>query len=81
MATTEEVTAVNAAGQLADRSPYRGRAVCPDCGSRELEVRQVLRVWQPGRWSLAGVQAKLPARIAWEYRCASCGTSGAAEPW
>jgi hypothetical protein len=33
MATQEQVTEVNAAGQLVDWSPYRDSAVCPDCGS------------------------------------------------
>jgi hypothetical protein len=79
MATTEEVAKVNASGQLIGWSPYQGSAVCPRCGSHQLEVRQVFRVRPPGDWSLAGVQRKYPAVIGWEYRC-TCGTTGAAEP-
>ena len=80
MTTREEVTAANASGQLADWSPYRGSAVCPGCGSHELDVRQVFRAREPGTFSLAGVQAKVPARVAWQYRCTACGKTGSAEP-
>lgn len=80
MATFEEVAAANAAGQLADWSPYRGSAACPACGSHELNVRQVLQTRPPGGWSLAGTQDKYPAQIGWEYRCTSCGKTGPAEP-
>ena len=78
--TREEVDAVNASGVLVGWSPYRGSAVCPACGSNELDVRQVVRVAQPGNWSLAGVQAKYPAQIGWQYRCTACGQTGSAEP-
>lgn len=78
--TREEVDTVNASGVLVDWSPYRGSAVCPACGSHELEVRQVIQVQPPGNWSLAGVQTKYPAQIGWQYRCTPCGKTGPAEP-
>lgn len=79
MATTGQVAELNAAGELVPWTPYRGSSVCPACGSHELEVRQVFKVTPPGDWSLAGVQAKYPAQIAWEFRCV-CGKTGSAEP-
>ncbi len=80
MATAEQVAELNESGQLVPWTPYYGSAVCPACGGHEIDVRQVFKVTPPGKWSLAGVQRKYPARITWEYRCNSCGDTGPAEP-
>ena len=79
MATAEQVAELNASGELVPWTPYRGSAVCPECGSRELEVRQVYKISLPGNWSLAGAQTKYPAKVTWEFRCV-CGKTGPAEP-
>lgn len=73
------IAAANAAGQLVDWS--RVGTACPKCGTRDVvDVRQVLRLQKPGTFSLAGVQVKAPAALAWEYRCSACGATGSAEP-
>jgi hypothetical protein len=81
MATQEQVTEVNAAGQLVDWSPYRDSAVCPDCGSHELDVRQVFRVRRPGDWSLAGYPAEVPGggRLGVPVHCVREDRAGGAE--
>lgn len=69
----------NAAGQLA--GPLRVGAACPECGERDvIDVRQVLRLQEPGTWSLAGAQTKYPGRIGWVYKCSACGAEGSAAP-
>jgi lysyl-tRNA synthetase class I len=78
MATEEELRAASEEGLLADWSPCT--AGCPACHRETVEVRQVYRAKPIGTWSLAGVQAKFPVTLGWEYRCTSCGKTGAAEP-
>lgn len=73
------VEQANAAGHLAEWA--RVHAPCPSCRAEwVVDVRQVLRTKPPGTFSLAGVQAKAPARIVWVYKCSACGTQGDAEP-
>lgn len=54
---------------------------CPVCLVRDVvDVRQVMKAAKPGTFSLAGVQTKFAARLAWEYLCSRCGAAGSAEP-
>lgn len=52
---------------------------CPRCGSPDARLRQVLQAAQLGTFSLAGMQMKVTARWAWEYRCFECGDTGPCE--
>lgn len=62
-------------------SPYRGSTPCPKCRQTgSLEVRQVLQAKDIGTFSLSGAQMKVPAVMAWQYRCTACGAQGDAEP-
>lgn len=78
-ANVAAVAAANAAGQLVDWT--RTGTACPKCKTRDVvDVRQVFRLQKPGTFSLAGMQLKAPATLAWEYRCSACGAGGSAEP-
>jgi hypothetical protein len=52
-----------------------GTSACPACGATpdHLSIDEILDCTPPGSWSLAGVQAKRPARPRPRLRCAGCG--------